>query len=81
MIRSVIFEYRDLLSKTRYGLFIIHLKKLCTLIPIATDNIKPLLKSLLECGQFIGGKRRSNLKKITLILCLVPRSINKSISY
>jgi hypothetical protein len=59
----------------------IHLKKLSILIPIATDSTKPLLKNLFKYGQSIDEKRRSNLKKITSILCLMLRSINKSINY
>jgi hypothetical protein len=59
----------------------VYLKRLSTLIPIATDSIKPLLKSLPEYGQSIGGKGRSNLEKTTSILYLMPRSINRSTSY
>ena len=78
MTRSTIFEYRDLLSKTRCGLFTVHSKKPSPPILIGTDSTQPLSKSSPECGQSIGGKGRSNLEKTTLIPCLVPRSINRS---
>src|SRR5947209_2671602 len=78
MTRSTIFEYRDLLSKTRCGLFTVHSKRPSPPIPIATDSTQPLSKSLPECWQSIGGKGRSNLEKTTLIPCLEPRSINRS---
>jgi hypothetical protein len=69
---------RDLLSKTRCGLFTVHSKRPSPPILIATDGTQPLSKSLPECRQSIGGKGRSNLEKTTLIPCLVPRSINRS---
>src|SRR5271170_2183679 len=45
-------------------------KRPSTPILIATESMKPLLKSLHECGLSIGGKGRPNSDKVISRLCL-----------
>ena len=70
LIRSAVFESKDSLLRTRYGPFTGRLKRLRALILIASKSMKSSSEKLHEYGLSIGGKRRSNLERITSTLCL-----------